>query len=507
MSSSDPEILLKKIRKIDSNRKCPNCGAESVLGFQNVCVKFKTFVCDQCKSSHQAISHRVKSITMSSWTMDEVQELSAKRSGGNDAATSLWLAKAPPYGEKYPGGARPKVGDKIEIFKQFIVDCYEKELFKSSDTITSDELPATSVPATVTSKVNPGCQVDLISLSTLTEGESRPVLDGFSEFSSDNSNSNTNIFDFAAFGNSQSASQQPPSQSTVTQRSNIASELSFSSGFEHSSSKVAADPFGLGMLLPTNMGATVSQPSNNLFENTQLSNNYSDRSTSNLGSTRAFENQSLDPFFGQVSATLPAPRTDISGSPFADLHPVGFGGGTVANVYSNGSLPSQMASLRINDYQPPAQSIVGGSSSSMNLMHGNPTAYRFGGGMPPPTAIGALQGQGHGLGMNQYAGYPGNNTLLGGGFVNLSATMQPAAGTNSAIASGGKISRELGSLMDPGLAMASPMGLTPHGNSVGNNMMYSSYGAHQPQKNAAYHVSSNSDPFADICCDILLSKK
>ena len=45
------EILLKKVRKIEENLVCPNCGTFNQYGFGNVCVKFKTFVCDLCKTS------------------------------------------------------------------------------------------------------------------------------------------------------------------------------------------------------------------------------------------------------------------------------------------------------------------------------------------------------------------------------------------------------------------------------------------------------------------------
>jgi hypothetical protein len=70
------------------------------LRFGNICVKFRTFVCDSCKSSHQAISHRVKSISMSTWTIDEVNELTDSMGGGNDAARATWLKNAPECGQR-----------------------------------------------------------------------------------------------------------------------------------------------------------------------------------------------------------------------------------------------------------------------------------------------------------------------------------------------------------------------------------------------------------------------
>ena len=113
---------------------CPNCGtpAQPGIGFGNICVKFKTFICDLCKTSHQAISHRVKSSSMSTWTMEEVMELTTENKGGNEVALHVWLANAPRFGERYPGGCRPKEGDKVEVFKQFVTDCYEHGKFMAS---------------------------------------------------------------------------------------------------------------------------------------------------------------------------------------------------------------------------------------------------------------------------------------------------------------------------------------------------------------------------------------
>ena len=95
----DPaEALLKSLRKLEGNKICPNCGTVSEFGFGKVCAKFNTFVCDLCKTSHQAISHRVKSITMSTWTMDEVRALMDENGGGNNACRHIWLQNAPSFG-------------------------------------------------------------------------------------------------------------------------------------------------------------------------------------------------------------------------------------------------------------------------------------------------------------------------------------------------------------------------------------------------------------------------
>lgn len=114
---------------------------------------------------------------MSNWTMEEVNRLTDGRSGGNAAALHTWLQNAPAYGGKYPGGARPKQGDRVEVFKQFVLDCYEHGKFRantpyvpqaagSGSTLTasapastksssrSSPVPTTTAPPAVTSKVS-----------------------------------------------------------------------------------------------------------------------------------------------------------------------------------------------------------------------------------------------------------------------------------------------------------------------------------------------------------------
>ena len=52
--------LLNKLRREADNRKCATCPHEDRMGFNNVCMKFKIFICGDCKSAHQAFSHRCK---------------------------------------------------------------------------------------------------------------------------------------------------------------------------------------------------------------------------------------------------------------------------------------------------------------------------------------------------------------------------------------------------------------------------------------------------------------
>jgi Putative GTPase activating protein for Arf len=165
--------MLKKLRKLELNMICPNCGtpAQPGIGFGNICVKFKTFICDLCKTSHQAISHRVKSSSMSTWTIEEVMELTTENKGGNEVALHVWLANAPRFGERYPGGCRPKEGDKVEVFKQFVTDCYEHGKFMAS---TPFRESAVSQVSSNTPQKKPND--DQMKLSNIQQPISQPTL-------------------------------------------------------------------------------------------------------------------------------------------------------------------------------------------------------------------------------------------------------------------------------------------------------------------------------------------
>ena len=74
---------LNQLRRLPENMRCGTCNRADKLGFKDVCVKFQIFVCSDCKSAHQAFSHRCKSVTMSNWTKEEVDALMSRNGGGN----------------------------------------------------------------------------------------------------------------------------------------------------------------------------------------------------------------------------------------------------------------------------------------------------------------------------------------------------------------------------------------------------------------------------------------
>ena len=97
------------------------------MGFPSVCVKFKTFVCSKCKSSHQSFSHRVKHYSMSSFTLQEVEGFKDENGGGNAYARRTYFAKL-----REESSAWPCDGDTLDIYKDFIKKAYiDKHWMKS----------------------------------------------------------------------------------------------------------------------------------------------------------------------------------------------------------------------------------------------------------------------------------------------------------------------------------------------------------------------------------------
>jgi len=160
---------------------------------------------------------------MSTWTIEEVKELSGEMKGGNDAARHNWLQNAPAIGERYSGGMRPKQGDKVKVYKQFILDCYEYGRFKASSPYVHDGSASfqqekvavasaavakpiqNSSPRKVT-QVAPQ-EIDLLGFDSAIDTSSCKPAAAFDPFQSNGNND--------VFGNFQS-SQVAPSTSTAS---------------------------------------------------------------------------------------------------------------------------------------------------------------------------------------------------------------------------------------------------------------------------------------------------
>ncbi|KMS96554.1 hypothetical protein BVRB_8g201970 [Beta vulgaris subsp. vulgaris] len=79
------EKIIRGLLKLPPNRRCINCNS---MGPQYVCTNFWTFVCMICSGIHREFTHRVKSVSMSKFTLQEVEAL---QNGGNQRAREIYL--------------------------------------------------------------------------------------------------------------------------------------------------------------------------------------------------------------------------------------------------------------------------------------------------------------------------------------------------------------------------------------------------------------------------------
>lgn len=161
MTTKQTEEYLQKLRRLPGNKSCANCLVQSRLGFGAVCMKFSSFVCDNCKSAHQGFSHLCKSVSMSNWTMDEVRTLE----GGNEACRAKWFASLTAQDRaRYA----PQEGSVIlEDYKRFVQMAYEERrwfgAFAEAPSTATATATAAPLTATRVAKQKPAAASQLLS--------------------------------------------------------------------------------------------------------------------------------------------------------------------------------------------------------------------------------------------------------------------------------------------------------------------------------------------------------
>lgn len=121
------EKIIRGLMKLPPNRRCINCDS---LGPQYVCTNFWTFVCIACSGVHREFTHRVKSVSMSKFTTQEVEAL---QRGGNQRARELFLKDWDTQRMRLPNNSNP---DKI---REFIKNVYVDKKYAGS--VSSDKPP------------------------------------------------------------------------------------------------------------------------------------------------------------------------------------------------------------------------------------------------------------------------------------------------------------------------------------------------------------------------------
>uniref|UniRef100_A0A8R7PWZ0 Arf-GAP domain-containing protein n=1 Tax=Triticum urartu TaxID=4572 RepID=A0A8R7PWZ0_TRIUA len=123
------EKIIRGLMKLPPNRKCINCNS---VGPQYVCTNFWTFTCLSCSGIHREFTHRVKSVSMSKFTTQEVRAL---EQGGNQRARDIYLKDWDWQRMRLPDNSKP---DRI---REFIRTVYVDKKYagaKSTDKPATD---------------------------------------------------------------------------------------------------------------------------------------------------------------------------------------------------------------------------------------------------------------------------------------------------------------------------------------------------------------------------------
>eukprot|EP00930_Biecheleria_cincta_P033986 TRINITY_DN2351_c0_g1_i2.p1 TRINITY_DN2351_c0_g1~~TRINITY_DN2351_c0_g1_i2.p1 ORF type:complete len:556 (+),score=111.99 TRINITY_DN2351_c0_g1_i2:90-1757(+) len=117
-------------RSNQANKRCANC---TERGPTYVCLDFQIFVCQQCSGLHREFGHKIKSISLSEWSLAEVARI---EQGGNEKAAAMWLYR---YNKEATTNPEPESSD-VEAVREFIrAKFVDKKWFRP--------LSATSEPA------------------------------------------------------------------------------------------------------------------------------------------------------------------------------------------------------------------------------------------------------------------------------------------------------------------------------------------------------------------------
>ena len=134
------EKMLREISHRAGNKQCMTCVGHGGRAPQYVCVAFGTFVCTACAGVHRDFQFRVKSISSSKFSKEEVQ---LTNEVGNDAARALFLAGW--YGENER--SCPMVENtKTAALKNFIRQVFVERRFEGQRAAPAEQAPAAQLP-------------------------------------------------------------------------------------------------------------------------------------------------------------------------------------------------------------------------------------------------------------------------------------------------------------------------------------------------------------------------
>eukprot|EP00584_Thalassiosira_punctigera_P025883 CAMPEP_0172578432 /NCGR_PEP_ID=MMETSP1067-20121228/138733_1 /TAXON_ID=265564 ORGANISM="Thalassiosira punctigera, Strain Tpunct2005C2" /NCGR_SAMPLE_ID=MMETSP1067 /ASSEMBLY_ACC=CAM_ASM_000444 /LENGTH=489 /DNA_ID=CAMNT_0013371129 /DNA_START=34 /DNA_END=1503 /DNA_ORIENTATION=- len=485
---TSPESAVKKLARLPSNCICANCGTTSKYGFSTVCIKYLTFVCNACKSSHQAVSHRCKSLTMSSWDQGEVLKLKIH---GNDYARRVWLANAPPVG----AGGRPREGDDINVFKRFVVEAYENKRYYREPPADGDRQRADEGVAP-TPKPAPPKQRRPAPLAPAPAPP--PAVD---------------LLDFGAFGDAAAPLPSQPAARAAPAASNFAASDTYFDPFDNNTQnadRVSSVPNIVnGSPAAATNSVTSAQSSNNHTFNAPGTSN--DSGVSN-------NNASFDPFGGSLISTVsnasnnvqqPAQKT-VMKTPVPVMN--NSGGIMNGGMSSSGHGNMMMNGNTMMNTNNNSMVMTGGNAMMMNGgAMANASIMSTGNGMMMNGGMGNMMNnmnnKNGGAMANNSMMSSGNGMMMNGGMVNVMNNMNNnmlmmnggmANGSNMTSMNGGSGQQQLQQQQHPPPAMNINV-MQPMNNCISNN-----FGARPTAvsaaggNTAAAKTNQKRDPFAGL---------
>ncbi|KAK8724232.1 hypothetical protein OTU49_011296, partial [Cherax quadricarinatus] len=244
-----------------------------------------SFVCTSCSGILRGLNppHRVKSISMASFTQEEIEQIKSK---GNQYCGAIWLglydAKISPF---------PDTKDEHKI-RDFMIMKYEKKRFYIEPSIALKNMPPQNTSATSSNASTPNSETSKVG-PTVNSSVSRPNVTA-----SQSSGSVSGSLNSAT--NTGSKNSTPKSSTSL--------DLLADLGNQPVSSVNSNDPFAS----PTSSQAptSVSQPSFANFENANIFTNTLGTTTSNkstsLGPQLPFSNNPLTPMVPGSSSNPPS---------------------------------------------------------------------------------------------------------------------------------------------------------------------------------------------------------
>ncbi|KAH8739077.1 ARF GTPase activating protein [Cryptosporidium ryanae] len=116
IGNSLTEIILSFQKSCNFNRKCANCND---IGPNYICLDFGTFICSTCSGIHREFNHKIKSISLSNWTLNEVKNI-CKNGNKKDAEKYLCNIESFPFSSQ----VYSKDYNKLKTFiKNKYIDC------------------------------------------------------------------------------------------------------------------------------------------------------------------------------------------------------------------------------------------------------------------------------------------------------------------------------------------------------------------------------------------------